>query len=196
MELPIFNTYINFSRHHSCCFTVAPLFVLGKSTVWNRCLQHPCFKNLCKIAQASKNSYSNAQHFLSDLLTHSWFHSVLFALPGYQFPRCFHLTQTVRGKMRCNRHAAGSSCPSPQKLRLVNNTFPRLFEGTILCCSIYLYILYSTSFSFTHHSELWLYSQVFLFSVFSSRTPAKMAMVSSKLGQSSNMSPHHQMHKQ
>ena len=29
----------------------------------NRCLQHPCFKNLCKIAQASKNSDSNAQHF-------------------------------------------------------------------------------------------------------------------------------------
>jgi hypothetical protein len=29
----------------------------------NRCLQHPCFKNSCKIAQASKNSDSNAQHF-------------------------------------------------------------------------------------------------------------------------------------
>ena len=28
----------------------------------NRCLQHPCFKDLCKIAQASKNSDSNAQH--------------------------------------------------------------------------------------------------------------------------------------
>jgi hypothetical protein len=32
--------------------------------VKNRCLQHPCFKNLRKIAQASKNSDSNAQHFL------------------------------------------------------------------------------------------------------------------------------------
>jgi hypothetical protein len=32
--------------------------------VKNRCLQHPCFKKkLCKIAQASKNSNSNAQHF-------------------------------------------------------------------------------------------------------------------------------------
>jgi len=41
---------------------------------------------VCKIAQASKNSDSNAQHFLSDLLTHSWFHSMLFALPSYQFP--------------------------------------------------------------------------------------------------------------
>jgi hypothetical protein len=63
----------------------------------NRCLQHPCFKNLCKIAQASKNSNSNAQHFLSDLLTHSWFHSMLFALPSYQFPyivmnRCLYVT--------------------------------------------------------------------------------------------------------
>jgi hypothetical protein len=87
MELPIFNTYINFSRHHVCCFTIAPLLVLDKYTTWNiRCLQHPCFKNLCKIVQASKNSDSNAQHFLSDLLTHSWFHSMLFALPGYTFP--------------------------------------------------------------------------------------------------------------
>jgi hypothetical protein len=31
MELPIFNTYMNFSRHHLCCFTVVPLFVLDKS---------------------------------------------------------------------------------------------------------------------------------------------------------------------
>jgi hypothetical protein len=30
------------------------LIVLDKSTAWNRCLQHPCFKNLCKIAQASQ----------------------------------------------------------------------------------------------------------------------------------------------
>ena len=71
MELPIFNTYINFSRHQFRCFTVAPLFVLDKSTAWNGCLQHPCFKNVYKIAQASKNSDSNTQHFLSDLLTHS-----------------------------------------------------------------------------------------------------------------------------
>jgi hypothetical protein len=71
MKLPIFNTDMNFFRHHFCCFTVAPLFVLDKSTAWNRCLQHPCFKNLRKIAQASKNSDSNTQHFLLDLLTHS-----------------------------------------------------------------------------------------------------------------------------
>jgi hypothetical protein len=86
MELPNFTRYINFSRHWFCCFTVAPLFVLDKSTVCNKCLQHPCFKKLCKIAQASKNSDSNAQHFLSDFLRHSWFHSMLFELPGYQFP--------------------------------------------------------------------------------------------------------------
>ena len=71
MELPIFNTYMNFSRHHLCSFIVAPLFVLDKSMVWNRCLHHFCFKNLCKIAQAFKSSDSNAQHFLLDLLTHS-----------------------------------------------------------------------------------------------------------------------------
>jgi hypothetical protein len=31
MALPIFNTYMNFSRHHFCCFTIVPLFVLDKS---------------------------------------------------------------------------------------------------------------------------------------------------------------------
>ena len=66
MELPIFDIYLNFSSHHLCCFTVALLFLLDKSTAWNRWLQHPCFKNLCVIAQASKNTDSNAQHFLSD----------------------------------------------------------------------------------------------------------------------------------
>jgi hypothetical protein len=86
MELPIFKPYINFSRHHLCCFTIAPLFVLDKYTAWNRCLQHPYLNFLCKIAQAFNNSNSNAQHFLSDLLTHSWFHSMFFALPSYQFP--------------------------------------------------------------------------------------------------------------
>ena len=93
-----FKIYMNFSRHHLCCFIVVPLFLLDKSMAQNRCLQQPCFKNLCKIAQASKNSESNAQHFLSDLLTHSRFHSMLFALPGYQLPyivmnRCLYLRQ-------------------------------------------------------------------------------------------------------
>ena len=27
MELPVFNTYMYFSRHHLCCFTVVPLFI-------------------------------------------------------------------------------------------------------------------------------------------------------------------------
>jgi hypothetical protein len=31
MELPVFNTYMNFSRHHFYCFTVVPSFVLDKS---------------------------------------------------------------------------------------------------------------------------------------------------------------------
>jgi hypothetical protein len=71
MEFQNFNAYINNSHRRLCCFRVAPLFVLDKSTAWNRCPQHPCFKILCKIAQASKISDSNAQHFLFDLLTHS-----------------------------------------------------------------------------------------------------------------------------
>jgi hypothetical protein len=87
---------MTFSRHYLCCFTIVPLFVLDRPMAWNRCLLHTCFKNLCKIAQASKNSDSNDQHFLLDSLTHSWFHSMLFALPGYQFPyivmnRCLYL---------------------------------------------------------------------------------------------------------
>jgi hypothetical protein len=86
MKLPISNTYINFSHHSFCCFTVVPLLFWISLWLKNRCLQHLCFKNLCKIAQAAKNSDSNAQHFLLDSLTHSWFHSMLFALPSYQFP--------------------------------------------------------------------------------------------------------------
>ena len=72
MKLPIFY-YIHefFFDIMFCCFTVAPLLVLDKSMAYNRCLQHSCFKNLRKIAQASKNSDSNAQHFFSDLLTRS-----------------------------------------------------------------------------------------------------------------------------
>jgi hypothetical protein len=108
MELPIFNTHVNFSRHHFCCFIIVPLFVSDKSMAWNRCLQHPCFKKLCKIAQASKNSDSNAQYFLSDLPTHSWFHSMLFALAGYQFPhivmnRCLYLTLWINSSSTDNR---------------------------------------------------------------------------------------------
>jgi hypothetical protein len=81
-------------------FVASQLFLcLFWISLWlkNRCLQHPCFKNLCKIAQASKNSDSNAQHFISDLLTHSWFHSMLFAVPSYQstyivMNRCLYLS--------------------------------------------------------------------------------------------------------
>jgi hypothetical protein len=89
--------------------------------IWvkTRCLQHPCFKNLCKIAQASKNSDSNAQHFLSDLLTHSWFHSMLFALPGYQFPytvmnRCLYLRLFMR---------SNSNTTSEHTTQVENNYF-------------------------------------------------------------------------
>ena len=53
-KLPFFNTFMNFSGHHLCCFIVASLFVLDKSTTWNRCLQHPDFRNLCKITRTSK----------------------------------------------------------------------------------------------------------------------------------------------
>ena len=63
MELPIFNTYTNFSHHHFCCFTVVPLFVLDKVYglkigIYNTLAS----KYLCKIAQAFKNSDSKAQH--------------------------------------------------------------------------------------------------------------------------------------
>jgi hypothetical protein len=59
-----------------------------------------------KIAQASKNSDSNAQHFLSDLLIHSWFHYMLFALPCYQFPytvmnRTWYLYLRIHNSLHC-----------------------------------------------------------------------------------------------
>ena len=91
---------MNFSHHHLCCFTIASLFVLDKSTARNKCLQHSYFKNLCKIAQASNVRFQCQT--LPDLLTYSWLHSMLFALPGYQFPytvmnRCFYLMWSWSG---------------------------------------------------------------------------------------------------
>jgi hypothetical protein len=162
MELPISNTYTNFSCHHLCCFTVVSLFVLDKSMAYNRCLQHPCFKNLCKIAQASKNSNSNAQHFLSDLLTHSWFHSMLFALPHYQFPyivmnRCLYLILAVgsprslkegwfldedtKGDTSISRHVSDNRVV----IRTPNNT--RVFNEVGLCVQ-----------KGTYHDSRWIVS--------------------------------------
>jgi hypothetical protein len=131
----IFNTYMNFSRHHLCSFTCVPLFVLDWSMAWNRCLQHPCFKNLCKIAQASKNSDSNAQRFLLNLLTHSWFHSMLFALSGYQFPyivmnRCLYLIYILS--------SFAKTLPAP---------FLSLWCHVWLCRTNWLYIRSSVCFS-------------------------------------------------
>jgi hypothetical protein len=64
--------------------------------------------------------------FFVDLLTHSWFHSMLFAFPGYQFPctvmnRCFYLTpsrkrtpapqhNTTQNKTKQNRPVALAGC--------------------------------------------------------------------------------------
>jgi hypothetical protein len=35
-ETPNSKTYMNFSRHYFCCFTVVPLFVLDKSMDWEK----------------------------------------------------------------------------------------------------------------------------------------------------------------
>ena len=69
-----------------------------RTSFYNTLTSKICVKLLM---QASKNSDSNAQHFLSDLLTHSWFHSMIFALPGFQFPytvmnRYLHLRSTLK----------------------------------------------------------------------------------------------------
>ena len=79
--------------------------------LWIRCLQHPCSSlvnnNLYKFTQASKNSNSNAQlHFFSNLLTHSWFYSMLFALLRYQVPyivmnRCLYLNRVMCAHKSC-----------------------------------------------------------------------------------------------
>jgi hypothetical protein len=34
MELTIFNTYMNISRDHFCCFTIVPLLVLIWISLW------------------------------------------------------------------------------------------------------------------------------------------------------------------
>ena len=131
-----FNTYMNFSRHRFYCFIVVPLFVLDKSMAWNiRCLQHPCFKNLCKITRASKNSDPNAQHFLSNLLTHSWFHSMLFALPCYQLPytvknRCLYLSgrNALVGtwEPRSNHTWETTAWNPPTSIKNINDFFPNM----------------------------------------------------------------------
>ena len=54
MELPIFNTYIRFSRYYFCCFTVAPLFFLDKSTAWNRFYNTLASKICVKLLKLSK----------------------------------------------------------------------------------------------------------------------------------------------
>jgi hypothetical protein len=54
MELPIFGTDMSFSRHHLCCFTIVPFFVLDKSMAWNRYLQHPASKNWVKLLNPPK----------------------------------------------------------------------------------------------------------------------------------------------
>jgi hypothetical protein len=105
MELPVFNTFINFSppsflvasQLFLCLFWISLRLGIGVSNTL-------AFQNLCKIARASNTSDSNAQHFLSDSLTQSWFHSMLFALPGYQFPytvtnRCFYLIHDCRSSI-------------------------------------------------------------------------------------------------
>ena len=35
MEVPIFDTYMTFSHHYLCCFTIVPLFVLDRPMAWN-----------------------------------------------------------------------------------------------------------------------------------------------------------------
>ena len=110
----VLSTYMNFFCHHFFCFTVVPCLFWISLWFKNRCPQHSWFKNLCKIARTSKNSDSNAQQVLSDLLTHSWFLSMLFALPTYQFPyivmnRCLYLVAPrqechnfITNKIDCN----------------------------------------------------------------------------------------------
>jgi hypothetical protein len=51
---PNFNTYMNFSRHRFCCFIIVPLFVLDKSTAWNRCLNTLASKICVKLLKPPK----------------------------------------------------------------------------------------------------------------------------------------------
>ena len=47
MELPNFNTYMNFYRHHLCCFTIVPLISLWLGIdVYNTLASKICVKLL------------------------------------------------------------------------------------------------------------------------------------------------------
>jgi hypothetical protein len=89
MELPIFKIYMNVSLATIC--VASQLFLcLFWISLWvkNRCLQHPCFKNLCKIALESPQKFRFQRPTLPfGICEHIHdVHSMLFALPGYQFP--------------------------------------------------------------------------------------------------------------
>jgi hypothetical protein len=71
MELPIFNTYTNFSHHHFCCFTVVPLFVLDKSRLRIGVYNTLASKICVKLLKPPKIQIPTPNTSLSDLLTHS-----------------------------------------------------------------------------------------------------------------------------
>jgi hypothetical protein len=94
-----FYTYMNFSRHHLCWFTI-DLLLFWISLCLRIGVYNTLASKICvKLLKPPKNQIPTPNHFLSDLLTHSWFHSMLFALPGYQFynivmNRCLYLRKT------------------------------------------------------------------------------------------------------
>jgi hypothetical protein len=73
MELPFFNTYMNFSRHHFCCFTVVPLFVLFWISVWLGIgVYNTVASKICvKLLKPPKIQIPTPNTSLLDLLTHS-----------------------------------------------------------------------------------------------------------------------------
>ena len=85
-----FLTIISIASHLFLCLFWISLWLK------NRCLQHLASKICVKLLKPSKIQIPMPNTSFSDLLTHSWFHSMLFALPSYQFPyivmnRCLYL---------------------------------------------------------------------------------------------------------
>jgi hypothetical protein len=93
----------HFSIHTWTCLAiihvVSRLFLcLFWISLWLRIGVHNILasKTCVKLLKPPKIQIPTPKTSLSDLVTHSWFHSMLFALPSYQFPytvmnRCLYL---------------------------------------------------------------------------------------------------------
>jgi hypothetical protein len=93
-----FLIHMNFPRHHFCCFHSCFFVCFGKVYGLRIGVYNTLASKICvKLLKPPEIQIPTPNTSFSDLLTHSRFHSMLFALPGYQFlyivmNRCLYLT--------------------------------------------------------------------------------------------------------